>query len=435
MSDLSPTPPRRGPLNALSLAGLAATFVGNGIGRFAFIAMMPALIQAGWFTKAQASYLSVATLVGYVVGARLTEWLLQRFSVTALMRASMLGCALGYLMCVFEGAPLVWYLVWRTAAGIGGAILMVLAAPLVLPQHLPTIRGRVSGVVFSGIGLGTMVAGFAVPLLIGGIALVLNIGGDSTRLIHFEGVRGAWLGMGLLCVALTVFAWRQWPRAGGSAAPAVAAAEAPVAAPLPRELRVALGLLLAAYTLNAIGYLPHTLFWVDYIVRELHQPLASGGFYWAVFGVGAAIGPLLTGSLADVFGLRRCLLAGFLLKAVGVGLPLVGSHPALLFTSSLLVGLFTPGIVALVSAYVLECLGPQHHRKAWGLLTTSFAASQAGVGFVMAKIAANVDSYEPLFAFSAAALLVSVACVACIARKPETAPAAPEAGELKPFLP
>jgi MFS family permease len=404
-------------LNRLSIAGLSATLVGNGIGRFAFIAMMPALIQSGWFSKAEASYLSVATLVGYVVGARLSDWLLRYFSVTVLLRGAMLACAFSYLACVFQGASMPWYLLWRTAAGVGGAILMVLTAPLVLPQHSPAIRGRVGGVVFSGIGLGMMVAGATVPLLIGGVGLIVSVANARFTLVRFEGVRGAWIGMGMLCLMLTWLAWREWPRAGGSE-PAVASTAAPKQA-LPPELRVVMGLLLAAYTLNAVGYLPHTLFWVDYIVRELHRPLAAGGFFWAVFGVGAAIGPLLTGTLADVFGLRRCLLAGFFLKALGVALPLFSSHVSMLFASSLLVGIFTPGIVALVSTYALECVGPAFHRKAWGMLTMSFAASQAAVGFVMARVAANLESYEPLFVFSSISLLVSVACIAFIVEKPK----------------
>ena len=415
---------RDSPFNRLSAAGLSATFVGNGIGRFAFIAMMPALIQSGWFTKGEASYLSVATLVGYVVGARLTDWLVRYFSVSVLLRGAMLACAFGYLACAFQGAGMPWYLLWRTAAGVGGAILMVLTAPLVLPQHSPAIRGRVSGVVFSGIGLGAVVAGATVPLLIGGLGLSVDIAGERYSLLRFEGVRGAWLGMGALCLGLTLLAWRQWPLAGGSER-AATSTSAPKQV-LPPQLRVVLVLLLAAYTLNAVGYLPHTLFWVDYIVRELHMPLATGGFFWAVFGVGAAIGPLLMGTLADVFGLRRCLLAGFFLKAVGVVLPVFGSHPSVLFASSLLVGIFTPGVVALVSAYALECLGAEFHRKAWGMLTMSFAASQAGVGIVMASVAARLDSYEPLFIFSSVALLVSVACIAFI-EKPKPAIQDPQA--------
>ena len=150
----------------LSIAGLCATFVGNGIGRFAFIALMPALIQAGWFSKADASYLGVATLVGYVAGAALSNSLASRFSSAWLLRASMLVCSLSFIACAIEGAGLPWYYLWRTAAGVCGAILMVLPAPVVLPRHAASIRARTSGVVFSGIGLGAAASGFLVPFLI-----------------------------------------------------------------------------------------------------------------------------------------------------------------------------------------------------------------------------------------------------------------------------
>ena len=42
---------------------------------------------------------------------------------------------------------------------------------------------------------------------------------------------------------------------------------------------------------------------------------------------------------------------------------------------------FTPGIVALTSAYALETVGPKLHRRAWGLATFSFSIAQAGGGF------------------------------------------------------
>jgi MFS family permease len=55
------------------------------------------------------------------------------------------------------------------------------------------------------------------------------------------------------------------------------------------------------------------MFLPDYVVRELGMPLAAGGFFWSMFGLGAAIGPMLAGTLADTFGLKRCLIAGFAL--------------------------------------------------------------------------------------------------------------------------
>ncbi len=181
--------------------------------------------------------------------------------------------------------------------------------------------------------------------------------------------------------------------------------------------RVSIGCVLLAYTFNAIGYLPHTLFWVDYIVRELEMSFSSGGFYWAVFGIGAAIGPIVTGMMGDKLGLKKALLVAFFCKAVGVALPLLSTNEMALFTSSLLVGMFTPGIVTLVSTYALEIVGPRLHTKSWGAMTMAFAISQGVVGFVMAHYAPQINSYNILFMISASALVLSILCVALTSTK------------------
>lgn len=397
----------------LSLSGLCATLIGNGIGRFAFIALMPALIQAGWFSKADASFLGVATLVGYVLGASLCDVLARRFASATLLRAAMLVCSLSFFACAVEGAAMPWYYFWRMAAGVCGAVLMVLPAPVVLPRHSPDVRGRASGVVFSGIGLGAAVSGFLVPLLISGFGIAIVVGGTTAPLFVFQGVTGAWVGMGSVCLVLTLLAWRHWP-----VEEAVASDRAtPGGSSLPADIRMTVGLILAAHGLNAIGYLTHTMFWVDYVVRELDMPLATGGFLWAMFGLGAAIGPMLTGTLADAFGLKRCLIAGFIIKAVSAILPVLSSHTIALFVSSVLMGIFTPGIVALVSAYTLDRVGAEHHRKAWGMATSAFAIAQAAGGALMAFAATRLESYHPLFCISAAALVGSCVCIAMIRKK------------------
>lgn len=393
-------PPIERVFSRLSMAGLCATFVGNGIGRFAFIALMPALIQAGWFSKADASYLGVATLVGYVAGAALSNSLATRFSSAWLLRASMLVCSLSFIACAIQGAGLPWYYLWRTAAGVCGAILMVLPAPVVLPRHAASIRARTSGVVFSGIGLGAAASGFLVPLLIaGGVALPF---------LPLKGVTGAWLGLGAVCLGLTVLAWRAWP----VETPSVPGSSA--SANLPDDIKPTVLLILLAHGLNAVGYLAHTMYLPDYVVREMGMPLAMGGFFWSMFGLGAAVGPMLTGSLADVFGLKRCLVAGFVLKAFSAILPVWSSSPAALAMSAILMGICTPGVVALVSAYALERVGPLHHRQVWSMTTSSFAVAQAGGGALMAYAATHLHSYRALFCASAIALLGSTICVALI---------------------
>ena len=52
-----------------TFAGLAGSFVGIGLARFAYTPLIPALIAAGWFSPALAGYLGAANLGGHLVGA------------------------------------------------------------------------------------------------------------------------------------------------------------------------------------------------------------------------------------------------------------------------------------------------------------------------------------------------------------------------------
>jgi predicted MFS family arabinose efflux permease len=218
----------------------------------------------------------------------------------------------------------------------------------------------------------------------------------------------AWLGLGLLSLVLTALAWPHWRSSGPGTDHTVSRGPQ---APIPHDRRVAVCFLLAAYSLDAVGYLPHTLFWVDYIVRDLHLPLSTGGFFWAVYGLGAATGPYIASRMAEKVGFKTSLIVYYLIKSVAVALPLLGSHLALLFVSSCLVGMCTSGILTLVSTYTLDCVGRAHHTKIWSLMTFGFAAVQAITGYLMAFAVASGWSYRDLFGVSSTALLCAAVCL------------------------
>ncbi|WP_051940999.1 YbfB/YjiJ family MFS transporter [Stenoxybacter acetivorans] len=375
--------------NRFSLAGFAATLIGNGIGRFAYIALMPALIQAGWFSKSDASLLGSATLIGYIFGAPASNWLTRYLAVGNAIRIAMLASGISYLACSIHGMPLAWFYSWRLVAGISGAMLMVLAPPFIVRLHQAKIKARVSGVVFSGIGLGAMLSGTLIPLL----------------LLHT--VETAWVGMGMITLLATALTWTVWSE------PLTTAQDtgSKTYTDLSSAQKKVLVLTLAAYVFNAIGYLPHTMFWVDFVVRELDKSMSVGGFYWAVFGVGAAIGPIITGQLGDSIGVRKSLLVAFALKCFGVALPLLSTTAPSLLLSSLLVGIFTPGTVTLISIYTLECVGVSLHSRAWGLMTSAFALSQGVASYIMAYYAPIIPSYFPLFVVGSVVLALSVGCI------------------------
>jgi MFS family permease len=374
------------------LCGMAATLTGVGIGRFAYVAILPLLVQQAWFSRTAAGYLGAANLAGYFLGIGLAAWLSRYWTAGRMVRLAMLLCALSFFSCAWRGGGLAWFLCWRTIAGACGAILMVQAPVLILPRTPAARRGRVGGVIFSGVGLGIVAAATVVP-----------------SLMHY-GLTLTWLTLGAICLLLTVLTWNYWQ-----------AAAAPMPAPA-RPLRLAwprfpapVTFLLAAYALNAIGYLPHTLFWADYITHELHRPLAEAGFFWACFGAGAACGPYLTGVMADRIGLSTTLFVAFALKAAGVALPLFADGAGALLVSSVLVGFFSPGIVGAASSYALEIGGVEQHRRYWTAMNFGFSLAQAGAASIMVSIMSSRHSYAVLFLISSVALALSALCIVAIA--------------------
>ena len=109
------------------------------------------------------------------------------------------------------------------------------------------------------------------------------------------------------------------------------------------------------------------MFLVDFVARGLGQGISSGAHYWVLYGIGATVGPLLTGHLADRAGFGPALRLAFLIEAAAILLPTVSTAPVSLIASSVIVGGFTPGIVPLVLGRVHELLPhrAEQQRTTW----------------------------------------------------------------------
>src|SRR5258708_17302006 len=121
------------------------------------------------------------------------------------------------------------------------------------------------------------------------------------------------------------------------------------------------------------------VFLVECVARGRGQGISAGSHYWVLYGIGATVGPLLTGHLADRAGFRPALRVAFLIEAIAILLPALSSAPAAMIVSSIVVGGFTPGIVPLVLGRIHELLphSGASQRAAWAQATTTFALFQA----------------------------------------------------------
>ena len=378
------TPPR----SAIWLpifAGLSASLVSIGLARFAYTPLIPSLIQAHWFSTRDVVYLGAANLVGYLIGALIGRPVAQRTSNKTALRLMMVAVTLSFFACGFP-LSVSWFFGWRLLSGIAGGAIMVLAAATVLPHVPASRRGLASGAIFLGIGLGIAGSGTIVPPL-------LSLGLQQT-----------WFGLGLLSLLLTAASWFGWPSDTHHTAVTPSVEEPKTATD--RNVY----LLFAQYALMAAGLVPAMVFLVDYVARGLGAGPHVGALIWVMYGLGAIIGPVSYGFLADQLGAKMSIRLVLVVQAIAVGLLSISSSFTALALLAVIIGSFPPGIVPLALARVHELI-PQHHQQqmAWSRATVSFATFQAIAGFAYSALFnASGGHHAMLFVIAAGAIVVAL---------------------------
>ena len=370
--------------------GLLATLNGVGLSRFAYTPLVPFLIAAGVVSETGAAYLGAANLDGYLTGAAIAAPLATWLRLSRAIRVAFSLSVLSLGACLWPGG-FWWYAPWRFAVGATGAVLMVLAPSFLLTDIPLAERGRSGGVIYTGVGLGIALSSLLVPML------------------ARTSIAWAWAALTAGALLTAVATWPRWR--GGTALSRV---------PVPlRGLGLPALFVALAFGMDGIGFIPHMLFWVDYVARSLALGTTAGALQWLMFGLGALLGPWLGGMVGDRIGIGRALILAFALKSASVLLPALSAALSLLTISSLVTGALTPGIAALSAARMTELVEPGRQIRAWGFATLVFGLFQAAGAYGMAYAYDAWRSYVPLYAagagfeaagalFAAAALLLTI---------------------------
>ena len=368
-------------------AAMAALLVGNGLARFAYAPLLPAVIARGWFSAGDAAYLGAANLLGYLGGALVARGLGQRLGAAAVLRGAMLAAALSLAACCVP-TPFTWFFAWRLLSGIAGGVLMILAPSMALAQVPPGRRGLAGGLIVTGVGIGIAASGTLVPLLIR------------------WGLTEAWLGLAAACLGLTLFAWGAWT-GGAPAGPAAGATQ--------RRY----GAVCLSYGLCAAGLAPHMVFLVDYVARGLGRGLDAGSLAWIVFGAGALCGPVASGRIVDRVGPEaafRVVMAG---EAVAVALLLLPGSVLGVGVSALVGGLVVSGATAAMLGRIGLRSGadPAARQRGWTQATVAWAIGQAAGTYCMAWLYAQAG-YGAMFWAALAALAAAASVEVIVALTP-----------------
>jgi MFS family permease len=370
-----------------TLGGLCALAVVMGIGRFAYTALLPGMMQTHAFDEGVAGAMAAWNYAGYLAGVlamRNQTHGRRRYGLFALFLALSLAstAGMGLVQAVW-----IWHAM-RFLAGVASGACFVLCSSIVLDTLAALGRPVLAGILYSGVGCG------------------IALGGLGARLLEpLAGVDGAWIWMALFCIP-PVSAALAFLRPGVNTAPPIpekGACVGPVCKP-----GKGYGILLAAYFLEGFGYIIGTTFLVALVQASTNSPgLASAS--WIITGCAAAVSAPLW-RVAARKGYLPMLILAFALQASGVLLPVLSTAVVSVVAGALLLGGTFMGITVLSLQYGVVLSGrPSAHTVA--MMTALYGAGQI-IGPFVAGQSARGQGFGFAFVLSSVALFLAVVLLA-----------------------
>jgi len=282
--------------------------------------------------------------------------------------------------CAFSGFPEIWYISWRVISGISGGLLMILSPSVVAQCCDLKDRFKINFVGFSGIGLGVLLATLFLPYL------------DQIS------IRTAWLilcGFALMiciCLSLLIQQFKTY------------LVKQSVSHPAQAPLNTVFYSLLVVYACSAFAYIPHSLFWIDYLSHELGLSLFWINFNWILYGLGSALGAFSAYILARKFGNFTALKILYSVYILAIFIAALNANPFLTFSSSFFTGMLNPAVVFLTSYTILQLYGLAY-KKLWSIATLCFASVQLIGGLSFSSLQYLGLNYHQQFMLAALVLL------------------------------
>lgn len=363
----------------LSLFLCLSMCLGIGILRFSYTALLPSTRIAYDWSPQFSSILGSANLLGYLMGAFWAMKLPQNPNMSKFILGAAFAGTISLLSCAFPNFSESWYIFWRVISGVSGGLLMILSPSIVAQCSLPEERLSINFIGFSGIGIGVLLATLFLPYLD-------RISTQSAWLILF--------GFALLISLILMYLLKIFQNHLSNLSSNT------------YSLNTVDGMyfsLLIVYAASAFAYVPHSLFWIDYLKNTLHLNLYHINLNWILYGSGSALGAVSAYILARKFGNFLALKILYSVYVVAILIAIFDFNPILTYTSSFFTGLLNPAVVFLTSYTIMHLYGVAY-KKLWSVATLSFAITQLIGGLCFSGLQHLGVSYHQQFILASTVL-------------------------------
>lgn len=408
MPPAMPTPLSKAPTSGLLVAFLLSfgPTVSNSFARFAYALVLPAMredLAIGW---SEAGTLGTTNAIGYLVGALLARWWVNRLGNRPIFEAGMVLTALA-LLATGLTRDLMLLNVWRVLAGVGGAWVFICGGALsgnIFPGE-PHRATTTIAIYFAGGGFGLVLCGFTLPLLL-----------DAWGAAAWP---WAWQAMGVVAILMAVasiLAARKIEEPRGAGANRLEGRSQPAQ-------RSALLLLpaqacsYACFGLGYIGYMTFVIAWV----RANEGGTGLVMLLWCALGLATLAAPRLWAGPCERWPGGRPMAAVMAMLATAALLPLVRVSGTAMVVSATLFGASMFSAPSAVSSLIKHALPKPRWGEAMASFTVIFGLSQIAGPVAIGWVADQTGSLQP--GLLASGLVLAVGAFIALAQRPVTLPA------------
>ena len=356
--------------------GLLATIAAHGFGRMSYTIILPAMKDGLNFNYTQLGFLGTGNFIGYLTMAIIGGVLAARFGTRIVISLALVLMGITMFLTGLSKSFGFAFLM-RLLTGLGNGACFVPAMALGSAWFAAKRRGFATGIVSSGIGIGTLISGLVVPP-------ILTAFGQN-------GWRVSWyiLGGAVLVVSGIVYTFvRSRPEEKGlqpvgaeetKIEPAASSDIKKVSSlQWPRVIKMgSMWYLGAIYFFYGLSYIIYMVFFAAYLVKDIGFTQKAAGELWALVGGLSIFCGVIWGCISDQLGRSKGAALAYLFLGLSYIIYTLIKVKFGIYLSAVIFGLTAWSIPTIMAAAAGDFVGPRLAPAGLGFITLFFGIGQA----------------------------------------------------------